>query len=803
MYQAQEWISAKLLGAEQETPATRTLTVLANNDVVQSNGRLGRPLRIADAEFRRGLFTHAQSKLRVALPGPGARLEAVVGVDSNGQTSGGRGSVQFVVRLAEQEAFRSPLMREGMAGAFVSMPLDGARELTLLVEDGGDGIACDQADWGDARVLLQDGEVVWLGDMAVVDERRPGSTVAPPFSFVYGGSPSAQLLASWQVTRSQRALDAGRTEHIVTYGDPETGLEARCVALEYHEFPVVEWTVYLRNTGQADTPIIEDIQALDFAVERWGFPPAPGSEWVLHHFTGTPCSPQDYEPHLTELGADASVRLSAAGGRPTNTDLCYFNLEQPSSEGMIVGLGWPGQWAARFERRGATGLHVRAGQELTRLTLLPGEEIRTPLVALLFWKGDWIRGQNLWRRWMVAHNLPRPEGKLPEPQMAACSSHQFGEMVNANEENQKLFVDGYLDRGVKLDYWWMDAGWYVGDGTWPTTGTWEVDTKRFPGGLRAISDYARQKGVRTIVWFEPERVTPGTWLYEQRPDWLLGADGGTKLLNMGDRQARGWLIDHVDRLLTEQGIDLYRQDFNMDPLAYWRANDAEDRQGITEIRHVQGYLEYFDELRRRHPDMLIDTCASGGRRNDLETLRRAVPLLRSDWLLEPVSQQGHTYGIAFWYPFWGTGVNSSDAYHFRSVMCPHMTGCYDVRRQDIDYPAVRKLVEQWREAAPFILLGDYYPLTPYSLDEGAWMAWQFDRPEVGAGLVQAFRRGESIYEAARLRLRGLEPEASYVVCDLDAGKTTRMDGRELMARGLPVVMQDRPGSLLVTYTRAQ
>ena len=54
--------------------------------------------------------------------------------------------------------------------------------------------------------------------------------------------------------------------------------------------------------------------------------------------------------------------------------------------------------------------------------------------------------------------------------------------------------------------------------------------------------------------------------------------------------------------------------------------------------------------------MLIDSCASGGRRNDLETLRRAVPLLRSDYIMEPVGNQCHTYGIAFWYPYYGTGT---------------------------------------------------------------------------------------------------------------------------------------------------
>ena len=64
-------------------------------------------------------------------------------------------------------------------------------------------------------------------------------------------------------------------------------------------------------------------------------------------------------------------------------------------------------------------MRIRAGQELTHFKLLPGEEVRTPLMVLQFWKGDRIRAQNVWRRWMLAHNLPRPGGKLPPPQFAA------------------------------------------------------------------------------------------------------------------------------------------------------------------------------------------------------------------------------------------------------------------------------------------------------------------------------------------------------------------------------------------------
>ncbi len=794
--EAARWAAAKFRAVTETAKPASGLHVLANNDPVQLNSRAGKPLRIAEATYTRGLYCHASSRLVVRLPGRGAGLNAVVGVDSNEQTSGGRGSVRFSVEVDGQQRFKSALLREGMAGVPVRVALGGAVEFALVVEDGGDGISCDQADWAEARVLLEDGRQVWLADLPLVEGGvgKPLSADSP-FAFTYDGKRSADLLPAWTAVRSSRDLDERRIEHTVLYSDKGTGLEVRCVAIEYRDFPTVEWTVHFKNQGQVETPVLSDILALDLGFERSG-----RGEFVLHHFRGSPCLASDFEPFQTVLQPGTVKRITAAGGRPTNSDMPYFNVAGPDA-GVIVVVGWPGQWAAQFARDQATGLRITAGQEKTRLRLRPGEEVRTPLMALQFWRGDWIRAQNLWRRWMLAHNLPRPGGSLPPVQMAACSSHQFGEMINANTANQKLFVDRYLEERLPLDYWWMDAGWYWCEGSWPRTGTWEVDTNRFPGGLRPISDYARAKGVKTIVWFEPERVHSGTWLAESHPEWILGGKNGG-LLNLGDAAARRWLTDHVDRLLTEQGIDLYRQDFNMDPLDSWRRNDAEDRQGITENHHVTGYLAYWDELRRRHPNMLIDSCASGGRRNDLETLRRAVPLLRSDYIMEPVGNQGHTYGLSFWVPFQGTGTGSGalSPYLLRSTMHTHFTACFDVRRKDLDYDMIRRVLGQWRRYAD-CYYGDYYPLTPYSLDRSLWMAWQFDLPEKGQGLVQAFRRDQSVYESARFKLAGLDPEARYAVTNLDSGDTRNVSGFELIEVGLSVEIADLPGDAVLVYSR--
>jgi alpha-galactosidase len=491
-------------------------------------------------------------------------------------------------------------------------------------------------------------------------------TAALPFSFVYDGKSSSELLAHWEFKSGSRKLDEMRTKHILTWSDPQSRITVRCVAIEYDDSPAVEWTLYFKNEGNERSPLLKDIQALDAQFER-----EPGDEFVLHGTKGDWCAPDSYQPFDKKLEPGTTQRFAPFGGRPTNAAFPYYNLQSPVG-GILLAIGWPGQWASSFVRDQERGLRITAGQEVLSASLKPGEEIRSPLIAMVFWQGsDVVRAQNLWRGWMVAHNLPRTaDGKLPPTQIVACSSHQFKEMTQANEENQKLFVDRYLEEGMKLDYWWMDAGWYPCNGEWVNTGTWEPDRTRFPNGLRAVSDHARAKGIKTIVWFEPERVgDPDSWLAKEHPEWLLSkkaetpaapkgggfGSGPGSLLNLGNDEARNWLIDHVDRTLREQGIDLYRQDFNMDPLPFWWGADSPERQGMTENLYVQGYLAYWDALRQRHPDLRIDSCASGGRRDDLETLRRAVPLIRSDHLFEPTSQQNHHFAFASWIPYHGAG----------------------------------------------------------------------------------------------------------------------------------------------------
>ena len=774
-------------------PPEPGLDVFANHDAVSQNGRGDKRMRIGDKEYSRGLYCHAVSKVEARLPTPGKRFTAVVGLDHNDDTAHGKGSVSFTVKVGDKVKFQSEVMRYGTPGREVVVDLAGADTFTLEIGDAGDGIGWDQSDWADAKVTLADGKELWLGDMPLRDRRTEQApppiqrTSALPFSFVYDGHSSDELLAVWPKKAARNRLDASRTRHTLTWTDPRTSLEVRCVAVEYADFPVAEWTVFFKNTGQADTPMLENLQALDARFER-----GAEGEFTLHGNKGDWCVPQSYEPYHRTLGPNSRESFAPDGGRPTNgpRGWPYFNLQTPGG-GLIFAIGWPGQWACSFIRDDQRSLRVVAGQQVTHLFLKPGEEIRTPLIAALFWKGtDTVRAQNLWRRWFLAHNIPRLNGR-PPPTMLQMQCYRTFE--KGGEKDLYDTVEEFNQNGIPFDLCWRDAGWYPCKGSWPNTGTWELDATRYPHGFRPFSDWLHAQGKKLIVWFEPERVgDKASWLAKNHPDWLLS---GT-LLNLGNPDAWHWLVEHIDTLLREQGIDYYRQDFNMDPLPNWRANDTPDRRGMTEMKHVMGYLAFWDELRRRHPGLLIDSCASGGRRNDLETLRRSVPLLRSDYQFgheATMPNQGHTYGISSWIPYYGSGCAFTDPYSARSYIMP----CSGYGGTNA---ATRLAYDECRSVAPF-MLGDYYPLTPYSIQPTDWIAWQFDRPDLGGGVIQAFRRDQNESPMQVLRLTGLAPSAKYEVTDLDGGAPKTMSGRDLMERGLLMDIKSQPGSTVIFYQR--
>jgi alpha-galactosidase len=162
--------------------------------------------------------------------------------------------------------------------------------------------------------------------------------------------------------------------------------------------------------------------------------------------------------------------------------------------------------------------------------------------------------------------------------------------------------------------------------------------------------------------------------------------------------------------------------------------------------------------------------------------------------------QCHTYGFNLWLPYYRGATDKIETYDFRSNISPLMMLAGDMRNRGLDYALPRKLIGQWRRAAPY-LFGDFYPLTNYSLANNVWMAWQFNCAEKREGLVQAFRREKGEGESIRVKLQGLDPALVYTLTNFDVAGTTEMGGRQLMEQGLTIAIKNRPGAVVITYKK--
>jgi alpha-galactosidase len=639
-----------------------------------------------------------------------------------------------------------------------------------------------------------------------------------PISFQYGGQEAASLAGSWPASATPATSGAGKVQRTLTLTDPQTGLECRVEVTTFAGYAAVEWLAYLKNTGAVDTPTIAGIQALDAV-----FPGDQGPAWV-HHAKGSQCRYDDFQPLKTLLRRGEEVRVATIGGRSSDGALPFFNL-QPGDAGVIGAIGWTGDWAATFRHEGS-GVRARAGMQRTHLVLHPGEEIRTPRILLMFWRGDQpagkpadkpgffetsglsaVRAHNLWRRLILGHHTPRPGG---QPVQLPIGDGAYGART---ADVQVAKARWLVENDVPVECLWIDAGWYGEhplDGSvdgWPTqVGSWYPIRAAYPDGLKPVGDALRALGLGFILWFEPERVYRGTQLEREHPEWLLGPIGNNYLLDLGNPAARRYVTDMVSDTITAASVTWYRQDFNFQPTPYWQAADAPDRAGITEIRHVEGLYAFWDELVARHPGLLIDNCAGGGQRIDLETISRSVPLWRSDVQcdanFDPIAMQTQTQGLAPWVPLSGSSSLRSDAYAYRSALAPGIYQGWNImaleQGVDLTLEQIRLRIAELKRMRPYFY-GDFYPLVSFSLAQDAWAAWQFDRPDLGEGMVLALRRPQSPFPRLEAPLHGLDADAWYEWQAVDGGAVTRVSGRDLLEKGVSIDITDKPGSALYVY----
>lgn len=605
-----------------------------------------------------------------------------------------------------------------------------------------------------------------------------------PISFSYGEKKYNGIGEDFTLAKKTQSESGGKEILTVRFTHTD-GFELRLETAFYPDYGAYEWTAYIENTSNINTRVFSAVNACDIKYA--------GTNPVLKGLMGDQYS--NYYPYEYKL-LKMNAEFHTTTGRSCEEYMPYMSLETDSG-GAMLAIGWPGNWEASFSYS-KKQTHITAGQENLATYLKPGESFRTPLIAIVrYGERDEDLATNAWRHWFLDCNMPKPGGKEIDPICAISTSAYTNEMATCTEDILLTAFNTFIKEGIKPDFWWMDAGWYNrsnGDAiqSWMETGTWEMDERRFPTKMKAFSDTVHAQGIKTLLWFEPEsiRVDLNALVANHgfNADWALEntAWGGAKLADMANKDFRDWIVARVEKVLSEGNIDHYREDFNTRPNSTWELMDEENRVGLYENRYCVGHLDFWDTLLVHNPELTIDSCASGGNRNDLETMRRAIVLSNSDygWGV-PSYKQSMNYELYKWIPCYGTiscefsDMYSPTIYNLRSSYASNMNWIYHYNQSEGNYDTLYRALKEWRKINPYFK-SDYYPITEFSRNETDWLGWEFFDSTDGAGFVQLFRHkfGESTYV---MKLRGLDAGKQYKVIDFDNVNSFTLSGEELMA----------------------
>ena len=649
-----------------------------------------------------------------------------------------------------------------------------------------------------------------------------------PFSFVYDGKPSAEIIGNWTRSVYEQELDSTKHQRVLTLADLVTGLEVKAVVIIYTDTPGVDWTLYFTNTGSNETPVIEQVRTVNSVVSS-NNANMPMLHLMRGSGPGNATSTDDFLPLTNDLPRGIRIDIAPSDGRSSDGVAPFMNLQWDSG-GVITAIGWTGQWCVSIEHAVNGKLCLQAGMEHMHLKLRPGETIRSPRILQVRWSGDdHLISYNLFRRTMFSHIIPRIDGNPVTPPIAHMATYfEEGIIQKSTESGVLSCIQPMKELGFEAV--WIDACWMrrygMGDYGFPIERV--EDRDRFPRGLKPIGDAAHEAGMKFILWFAPEDVLPCTYLIDENPDWIIfpgiqkEAPGrneyGYGMLDLSIPEAREYMTAYLKAVIREYGMDCLRVDRGWfgGPLPCWRIKDGDnpDRIGITEIRAIEGLYKMWDDILDEFPHLFIDNCSGGGRRIDLETCARSIPLWVTDytsWAMLSDKRRDEDFnkvsilnqvmaaGLSRYLPMWSTGEMGMSPYWFRSAFTAGIPFCEDIRPDDFPKAQLAAAISEGKRIRKYFF-GDFYPLSPVTTHADDWCVFQYHRPEEHDGMIFAFRRHESPDANYICRLYEIDTYAKYeVTCwyTFEESKTAIMSGIQL--RKLDLSITEQPGSVLVEY----
>ncbi len=606
---------------------------------------------------------------------------------------------------------------------------------------------------------------------------------------VYPGKPALYGLPAVYVEKQEEASTLE-----IELEDPVIGGKLILLYTIFEKLPVIVRSARFENVQE--TPW-ELIRAMSISLDL------PDCRYEMLDLAGASLRERYVDLHRLHPGVQSIHSMRGHSSHQFNPFLALKreNADEHTGEVMGISLVYSGNFLAQAEVDTMGTLRVMAGihPECFCWPLRKGEQFQTP-EAVLVYSDQGLNGMS-----QVYHKLYRTRlarGYWRDRERPILVNNWEATYMKFDEQTIYGIAKKAKELGIELFV--LDDGWFgKRDDDTSSLGDWTPNPEKLPHGIRGIARSVTELGMQFGLWFEPEMVSRRSELYKVHPDWILGSSEREicmgrhqYVLDFSKDEVVEYIGDKMEDILRDSPISYVKWDMNRSISDLFSAGKGREHQGTVYHRQILGIYRLYDRLTKDFPQILFESCASGGGRFDPGILYYAP----QGWLSDDTDGAERVkiqYGTSYVYPISSMGNHVSAVPNhqtFRSVPLNTRAVCayfgafgYEMDLKLLTEEEQEQVKEQVRfvkENRKFLHTGIFYRLrSPFEENEAAWMVVSEDRKRA---LVAVFRCRQPVNRGYdRLRLAGLCPEWEYTISDRDY----RCFGDELMEAGL--ILSDR------------
>ncbi|WP_300968125.1 alpha-galactosidase, partial [Faecalibaculum rodentium] len=557
----------------------------------------------------------------------------------------------------------------------------------------------------------------------------------------------------------------------------------------YENRPVICRNARIENLG-SEGYILDRMMSLSLDL--------PDDDWEQMVLAGAWARERNIEVHPLHTGVQSIYSLRGHSSHNYNPFLCLKRRETTEQSGECFGLSlvYSGNFLAETDVNTYHTTRVSMGIHPYTFSwpLQPGESFQTPEAVLVYAQ----KGLNAMSQ--AFHGLFRERlarGRFrDEPRPLLLNSWE-GIYMDVDEARVLEMAQATADLGLEMFV--LDDGWFKGRDTDSTSlGDWVTDSRKLPSGLGSLSRKVEDMGIQFGLWFEPEMISMDSDLYRSHPDWLMHTPGrristGRKqfVLDFANPEVVTYIGDTMEKILDEASISYIKWDMNRSLSEVYSLHYPADQQGTIYHRFILGVYALYDRLTKAHPEILFESCASGGARFDPGMLYYAPQTWTSDDT-DAVERLKIQYGTSMLYPISSMGSHVSaipnhqlhrlTSLHMRFAVAIFGTFGYELdplALTEDEKEEIRDQVRFMKKYRQLIQFGTFYRLqSPFAGTETAWMVVSEDKKQAIVGYYRVLQEINAPFR--RLKLQGLAPDRLYAI----SGKEEQEYGIELQRAGL-------------------